>query len=205
MAHRPCVRQRACHHRTVVAIQYRTCSCVITAPWWPSNTERVRVSSPHRGGHPIPNVCVCLHHNVVAPQSPGYGSTAPPGAVEPYPGASTIGRSKRATGLNKMRSPTKHGPIRPRVGMGAVREVTCTGVATSVLSHPFRVHSRRRTRPRVRTHALGRGSVPWALECHHVVVKRSVPWALECHHVVVKRSVPWALECPPFVPGVVSS
>ena len=123
------VRQRACQHRNVAAIQNPTLACL------------------HHNPATIQNAtCAYLHHNVVALQSPGYGSPAP-WAGEPYPGASTIRRSKRGTGLNKMRSPTKHGPIRPRVETGAVRVVTRSDGATSVLSHPVGVHARRRTHP----------------------------------------------------------
>ena len=113
-----------------------------------------RTSSRHRRNDLKPNVCTCLHHNVVAPQSPGYGSTAPEGR-----GAAPWGVDDRApgtpTGLNKMRCPMHHGPIRPRVEMGAVRVVTWTDGATSVLSHPVGVPSRRRTRPQGTDPRLG--------------------------------------------------
>ncbi len=95
----------------------------------------------------------------------------PPRAVEPYPGASTIGR-RYPNGVEQ-NTVSARGTARFVLGLkwGDVRVVTCTDGATSVLSHPFRVHFRRRTLPRVRPHALGRGSEPWALLCHHVVVK----------------------------------
>ena len=40
----------------------------------------------------------------------------------------------------------------------------------------------------------GRGAVPWALEYHHVVVKRCQRWVLDGHHVVVKRCQRWVLD-----------
>ena len=145
-----------------------------TTPCWPSKTVRQRVfTRPAPTRHPKRDVWVSSHlpkpasahhnvaletqpHNVVALQSPGYGSTAP-WAGEPDPGASTIRRRQRGTGLNKMRSPTKHGPIRPWVGMGGGHVVTRSDGATSVLSHPFRVHFDAARIPRVRPRALRRG------------------------------------------------
>ena len=125
LARRPCVHQRACQHRNVAASQNPTLAC------------------PHHNPATIQNAsCASLHHKVVALQSPGCGSPAPR-AGEPYPGASTIRRPATPTGLNKMRSPTKHGPIRRGVEMGDVRGVTRSDGTTSVLSHPVGVHSRR--------------------------------------------------------------
>ena len=112
-------------------------ACVFTTPWRPSKTER-GVSSPRRGGHRKPNVCACLHHNVVALQSPGCGSTAPEGRGA-VPWGIDDSASGTPTGLNKMRCPSHHGPIRPRVAMGAVRVVTCT-LCHRVVVKPIRMH-----------------------------------------------------------------
>ena len=83
----------------------------------------VGVSSPQPGGHPQPDVCI---------SSPQRGGTPKPRVRAPRPvgrGAEPWGGDDSAsatpTGLNKMRSPTKHGPIRPRVETGDVRGVTC--------------------------------------------------------------------------------
>ena len=134
---RPCQTGRVRVSPHVASIQNRMCARVFTTPMRPSKTGR-DVSSPQRGGTPKPRVR--LH-------GPG------------GPWSRTLGRRRfgagTPTGLNKMRCPTHHGPIRPRVAMGAVRVVTWTDGVTSVLSHPVGVPSRCRTRPQGTAHALG--------------------------------------------------
>ena len=119
-----------------------------------SHKSRPDSSPGWNGGRAWGDVDGWGHVGLVAPRwgacstphaSPGFG----PHALRR--GGRTLGRRRfgdqTPTGLNKMRSPTKHGPIRPRVGMGDVRVVTRSDGATSVLSHPVGVHARRRTHP----------------------------------------------------------
>ena len=86
----------------------------------------------------------------------------------------------------------RRGPIRPRHHAHVphsdprANRAALHG-ATAFCSTPLGFRSPNRRRPRVRLPGpRGRGAAPWALECHHVVVKRCTRTVLDCRHGVVK-------------------
>ena len=182
-------------HHAVATIQNRSCAClhqdpaatdtpsktqracVFTTTWWPSKTC-VGVSSPQRRGTTKRNVCI---------SSPQRGGTPKPRVRLPGPvgrGAVPWGVDDSAiatpTGLNKMRSPheTRPDSSAGRNGGRGVGDVDRMGPRRSCRT-PLGCMLDAARIPRVRPRALRRGAEPWALGCHHVVVK-SFEWLPRC-------------------------
>ena len=185
-------------HHTVTAIENRTCVRVFTTTWrdpkpnvgmsspqrgaiqnlrwrvltttsWPSKT-RVGVSSPQRGGTPKPRVR--LHGPVGRGAVPWGGDDS---AIE------------TPTGLNKMRSPHATRPDSSAGWNGGRACGDVDGWGHVGLVAPRRgAFSTPHASPGFGPAPCGVGAEPWALGCHHVVVKTAA--VLNGYHVVVKSA-----------------
>ena len=126
--------------------------------------------SPQRGGTPKPRVR--------PPRRKVWGPN--PGDACGVENAPQRGAT-RPTWPHSNASPHARPPFQPTGESGRVLW------ATAFCSTPLGFRSPNRRRPRVRLPGpRGRGAGPWALECHHVVVKTPTRTVLDCRHGVVK-------------------
>ncbi len=124
--------------------------------------------------------------------APGFGP--PPQGVGPNPGDACGAEyaprrgATRPTWPHPNASPHARPPFRPRGESGRVLW------ETAFCSTPLGLPAPNRRRPRVRLPGpRGRGAAPWALECHHFVVKRCTRCVLDGGRVVVRTRQRWVL------------